>query len=242
MRRIAYVSLAITASIILLVGKAWAPPPGGSPPGSLVARLAALQSDVAALKTAVSTLETAVAKLKAENSARQIEIAALQTALAAEEKAREDTDDDLKAKIDGLKTGLDDEKAARLAADAALQSSLSAETAALNTRVLDLENNSVIALDGKLTLDSTSGFDTALFNGVKVQVGSGTEGGIIEATAAGLTINSEGDLSLDAGKNLNTIAINTNIDSFVKTTLDSTQAEIKAGGEMIVKGSVIRLN
>ena len=282
MKRIAYVSLAITASIILLVGKAWAPPPGGSPPGSLVARVAALQSDVAALQSAVATLETAVSALEAQNAAQQVQIDALKGDLSAETAARlaadaslatavetlESTDAVLMGKIDGLKTELDVETAARMAADAALQASLAAETAAresaddtlqtqidtidataLEARISDLENNTVIDLDGMLKLDSSSGSDTALFEGVRVEVVNGTEGGIIEATVSGLTITSEGDLSLvgvdvnlDAGNDLNTIATNTNIDSTVKTTMDSLQTEIKASGVMTLKGSKIELN
>lgn len=66
--------------------------------------------------------------------------------------------------------------------------------------------------------------------------------GSLELYGSGVAIKSMTDLDIEAGQDLNTTATNTNIDSTVKTTMDSSETEIKASGTMTVEGALIKLN
>ena len=125
MKKIVYTSLAVIVSLILLTGEAWAPPPGGQPPGNLAQEVADLQA--------------AVAALQAENAAQQAEIANLQLELNQEIEAR------------------------------------NAGDVALETDITDFGNNTVLDLNGILTLDTSGEYPTALFSGVNVQVINGLD-------------------------------------------------------------------
>jgi multidrug efflux pump subunit AcrA (membrane-fusion protein) len=249
MRKIMLLAVLLGLVVFIMPTYVQAKPPLGKPPSGLPAR-------VAALETAVAALQSAVAALEAQNAAQQAKIDALKADLSAETAARlaadaslatavaalESTDADLMDKIDGLKTELDAEVLARTAGDDVLQASLAGETAermsadnTLQTQIDNVEETLVcVSYDPGNQIFSFTDCDVEFFNGTRV--------GIIEATVDGLTIASEGDITLDAGEELNTIATNTNIDSFVKTTMDSTNSEIKASGTMTIIGGTIQLN
>ena len=89
----------------------------------------------------------------------------------------------LQAQVEALQADLAAETAARLAAEVALQQAINNEmTARINAHnilqgqlniVAASLTNSVLALDGILTLDTINGYPTARFNGVNVQVVNG---------------------------------------------------------------------
>jgi trimeric autotransporter adhesin len=91
-------------------------------------------------------------------AALQAQVVALQANLAAETAAR------VAAEV-ALQQAIDNEMTARINADNILQGQLNIVAASLT--------NSVLALDGILTLDTINGYPTVRFNGVNVQVVNG---------------------------------------------------------------------
>lgn len=75
----------------------------------------------------------------------------------------------LEARVEFLQGALLAERTARAAADRQLRDQVSAVQAALAA----VQNNSVLALGGKLKLDTVNGYPTALFTGINLQVVNG---------------------------------------------------------------------
>ena len=126
------------------------------------ARIAADNAEETTRSSADDALQ---AGLDAEVTARTSADTALQTALNIEVSERLAGDAN-------LQNALDSEVSTRLAGDNNLQAQIdSLDATALESRLADIEDNTVLALDGLLTYNDTA--MTAIFSGVNVQVVNG---------------------------------------------------------------------
>ena len=135
---------------------------------TLIAQVALLQGQLNTLESEVDQeVLDRIASIDAEEAARMAADTSLQANIDAEATTRAAADTTLQANIDA-------ETAARIAADNTLDADITA-----------LESNTVLGLDGLLSLGSVLGQPTALFEGVNVQIMDGTGSTISPPAALG---------------------------------------------------------